>query len=239
MQLKQGFMEMFLALMGNFLCCYEDAPPVADEGQKQPQLTAANIFDQGRFLAQADPASLAFLRELCKTQNFAAFIEKAYRSRTEPNEVSIFAEGASFYAKRGGNRVFASQLQKLIDRFLVKHRTVNILHGITWVAPHVLARRVLQGLRAEARFSEGKWRLSHRRRQHKRLAETAAARPAENRETAANHILSSQNETVTHQQHGRKVAAPQRRQTVRAEERQRDQHSAFDSLQYYCALFTE
>lgn len=93
LKVRLALFEMYLSLLDNF------APFLATHAEEP--LTAGNVFQMDKYLACFQDERAPFMMQFARTQNFSSFLEHAYRSRTETNEITYFMEGAKVFHTLG------------------------------------------------------------------------------------------------------------------------------------------
>ena len=111
MHLKQSFLNMFFCLINNYLMCYR-----AEKIPNEPPI-ACNIFDFDMYLGFFDEQRRGFMAELCKTQNFVAFIEKSQKAKEDKNEFLFFVEGVKLCAENG-EKALAQKVKRITEQLV-------------------------------------------------------------------------------------------------------------------------
>lgn len=116
MRLKHTFTKMFLYLLNNFTICYNT---------NKNSGTAMSIFDFKKYLSFFDKSTdLHFMKEFTKTQLFTSFIEKAYSSNNESNELAYFLKSKKLIEDKSGNKL-SLQLKQLTEELRTKYKKVK------------------------------------------------------------------------------------------------------------------
>jgi len=122
---------MYLELMGNFLEFFRNDVKGA--------FVANNLFDSEAYIESIKDERREFMKEFVNTQNFNCFIETAYKTRTQRNELSCFINGAKIL-QISGKLSLALYYNQIVDCAITSYNNVNVLNYI--IASYLLSRRM-------------------------------------------------------------------------------------------------